>query len=282
MKIKDIALSAAYVGQMVVKAIAVGAQEVWSAVKYIVFKDPVVEQICVANFSSDGIGVLPEDAAKVTSIGTIFKGNTEISRFDEFEYFTRVAILGSSAFEGCSQLESIKLPQSLIRLDNYAFKDCPKLKEIDVRKVEFINGSVFTGSLDGARLIFDNLYNVGYGSLRRTGAVYMEFNHPVEFGGEACTENTRLIKVKIGNNVAVIPIFNGSTSLVDIDITDNRTIIGINNYAFNNVPLDNITDVRLPNFKVASKIVSLFYASNIYSISDMGRINGELSQTIAA
>ena len=82
MKIKDIALSAAYVGQRVVKAICVGAQEIWSAVKYIVFADPVVEQICVANFSSDGIGVLTEDAAKVTDIGTIFNGNTEITSFD--------------------------------------------------------------------------------------------------------------------------------------------------------------------------------------------------------
>ena len=39
MKIKDISLSAAYVGQRVVKAICVGAQEIWSAEKY----DQIVE-----------------------------------------------------------------------------------------------------------------------------------------------------------------------------------------------------------------------------------------------
>lgn len=279
MKIKDIALSAAYVGQMVVKAICVGAQEIWSAVKYIVFADPVVAQICATNFG-DGSGLTEEDAAKVTSIGTIFRGNTEITSFDEFEYFTRVAKLEASAFEGCSQLESIKLPQSVIELGHYAFKNCSKLKEIYVRQVEKITGSTFEGALDGANLIFDNLYHVGFAGLRRTGAVYMEFNHPVEFGGEACAENTRLIIVKIGNNVAVIPKFGGSTSLVDIDITDNRTIIGISDHAFSNVPLDNISDVRLPNLQVSSRTVEIFSTSNIYSMSDMGRINGEILQAI--
>ena len=87
MKIKDIALSAAAIGERVVKAIAIGAVEVWSAIKYIVFKDPVVEQICVSNFSSDGVGVTEEDAAKVTSIDTIFRENTEIVSFDELQYF---------------------------------------------------------------------------------------------------------------------------------------------------------------------------------------------------
>lgn len=122
MKIKDIALSAAYVGQRVVKAICVGAQEVWSAIKYIVFKDKVVEQICVANFSSDGVGVSEEDAAKVTDIGTIFKGNTEITSFGELAEFDNVTEVKANAFNGCTSLASVDM-SNIRKIGDYAFVD---------------------------------------------------------------------------------------------------------------------------------------------------------------
>ena len=46
MKIGNIAISAAYLGEKVLTAIAVGATKVWEGVgKYIKFKDPAVEQL---------------------------------------------------------------------------------------------------------------------------------------------------------------------------------------------------------------------------------------------
>jgi hypothetical protein len=81
--------------------------------KYIKFKDPVVEQICISKWSSDGIGLTPEDAAKVTDIGTTFKGNTEITSFDELEYFVNVKSLKDYAFGKCTQLLSITLPRNI-------------------------------------------------------------------------------------------------------------------------------------------------------------------------
>lgn len=71
------------------------------------FVDPVVESICVANFSSDGVGVSYEDAAAVTSLGAVFKNNVNIVRFPELRFFTNVKELGASAFFGCKNLVEI-------------------------------------------------------------------------------------------------------------------------------------------------------------------------------
>lgn len=124
MKIKDIALIAAYVGQRVVKAIAVGAQEIWSAVKYIIFADPVVEQIC-ANKWGDGVGITEEQAAAVTNIPRgVFESNADITTFAELVEFTSLLSLGPYAFADCRGLINIQLPTSLQTIGERAFRYC--------------------------------------------------------------------------------------------------------------------------------------------------------------
>ena len=150
MKIKDIALSAAYVGQRVVKAIAVGVQEIWSAVEYIVFKDPVVAQICATNFG-DGTGLTEEDASKVTDLGLVFKGNTEISSFDELEKFTSLKIIGRwgadgyRTFEKCTNLKSIRFPESVEDIGYYAFSGCTSLNIVLPTSIKRLERGAFNG-----------------------------------------------------------------------------------------------------------------------------------------
>lgn len=150
MKIKDIALSAAYVGQRVVKAICVGAQEIWSAVKYIIFADPVVEQICATNWG-DGKGITVEQAAAVTDIGTVFQGNTEITSFDELEKFESIKYLGvwngdGIPFKGCIKLKSVKIPKSVTHIYFSAFNGCTSLRSVSgLENVQTVWGNVFDG-----------------------------------------------------------------------------------------------------------------------------------------
>ena len=144
MKIKGIALSAAYVGQRVVKAICVGAQEIWSAIKYIKFADPVVAQICATNFG-DGSGLTEEDAAKVTSIGLEFNGNTEIVSFDEFEKFVNVTNIPAWAFSGCKNLSSIILPPNVITINDGAFWENNFISFEIPSKVTKLDGRVLYG-----------------------------------------------------------------------------------------------------------------------------------------
>lgn len=150
MRIGQLLIDAAHLGKRAVSAIAVGAREVWSAIKYIIFKDPVVEQICVANFSSDGVGVTEEDAAKVTNIGMKFRANTEITSFDEFEKFTSIKVLGSlvhhteSAFTSCTNLQSIKYPLSLRTVGRWNFKGCTSLRTTIPEYIEELYDDAFS------------------------------------------------------------------------------------------------------------------------------------------
>lgn len=91
---------------------------------YIDFVDPAVRDICVANFDTDGDGKISiEEAAAVTDIGTLFKGNTEITSFNEFKHFTGVTTTKDSTFYNCRKLKSIIIPSSITSMGSLPFGD---------------------------------------------------------------------------------------------------------------------------------------------------------------
>ena len=80
------------------------------------------------NFDIDGDGKLQKDEADMgTSIGTVFKGNTEIQTFNELRFFTGLTSTNVNAFDGCSNLTSITLPEGLTSISNFAFRNCTAL-----------------------------------------------------------------------------------------------------------------------------------------------------------
>lgn len=122
--------------------------------KYIVFEDAEVERVLMSKgVSSDGVGITKEDAERVTSISTWFKGNTAITSFDELQYFTGVTFLGTDtssyyggAFYGCTNLGSITLPKSVKAIRNGSFMDCTSLRTIGgLENVEEIRNRAFYG-----------------------------------------------------------------------------------------------------------------------------------------
>ena len=144
------------------------------------FADDAVKQICVANWDTDGDGELSyEEAQSVTELGnatTVFQNNSTIETFDELQYFTGLTAIGArafnnctnlksvtlpqtvtsiglSAFAGCSSLESIRLPQALTEIVNYAFSGCSSLESIELpNSLESIGSSAFSSS--GLKEIF--------------------------------------------------------------------------------------------------------------------------------
>lgn len=90
--------------------------------------NPEVLAICYAQgWCSSEEQMTNKEAAKVSSISTIFKG-TNIVRFDEFEYFTGVTELEAYAFR-CKNLESIKIPANVKYCYN-PFYEASKLKSV--------------------------------------------------------------------------------------------------------------------------------------------------------
>ena len=66
------------------------------------------------------------------SVEGIFNDNTDIKKFDDFNYFTRVKRLDNT-FAGNSSLTSITLPDSIEYIGASAFSGCSKLDTISVK-----------------------------------------------------------------------------------------------------------------------------------------------------
>ena len=105
-----------------------------STSKYIQFADPEVERICVANWSSDGIGLTMEDAAAVTSLGYAFNQNANIVSFNELRLFTGLTTIFSGSgtllnavFSRCAKLSEITIPDTITSFGSYSFNECAAL-----------------------------------------------------------------------------------------------------------------------------------------------------------
>ena len=116
------------------------------------FADPAVEAVCLANFDTDGNGFITKaEAEAVTTIGTKFSQNTEITSFEEFRYFTGVKALGytySSTREGfadCTDLYVVTLPESLTTIGVNCFGGSG-VEVVNLDNVTGIYNSAFSSS----------------------------------------------------------------------------------------------------------------------------------------
>ncbi len=99
-------------------------------IQNIEFQDSVVKSLCVANWDMDRNGMLSFDEAEaVTNLGSVFKGDSTITSFNELQYFTGLTSLGS--FENCINLESIVLPETITSIGG-SFKNCSSLRYLRI------------------------------------------------------------------------------------------------------------------------------------------------------
>lgn len=137
---------------------------------YIHFADPEVLRVLLANITTDdGVGLTREDIEGVTSISTWFKGNTDITKFNELQYFN-LASIGNSAFYGCANLEEVTLPNIKI-LDNQSFMNCRKLKNLNLpNTIEKIGLNTFYACKSLAVDVnLPNLQSIGSGAFESSG-----------------------------------------------------------------------------------------------------------------
>jgi hypothetical protein len=94
------------------------------------FEDEAVKAICVGYWDFDNDGELSyNEAAKVTDITNVFRG-TNISTFNEFQYFTGLTEVSKYTFTGCEDLIRIIIPQNVNIIDEHAFANCTNLARI--------------------------------------------------------------------------------------------------------------------------------------------------------
>lgn len=103
--------------------------------EYIIFADPVVGQICATNWG-DGVGITPSQAAQVTTIGTTFYNNANITSFKELLYFTGITTLPANAFRYCTNLTTIGIPKNVTSSASTAFGNMSSITSIYIEDLD--------------------------------------------------------------------------------------------------------------------------------------------------
>lgn len=221
---------------------------------YASFEDDLVRSIIATKFG-DGVGIFEDRVPLIGAIGTYFK-STAITTFDEFQLFTGVTILSGSttvnsgAFESCSNLGSIKLPNTLRLISPRVFFNCLRLQNIEIP--------------DSVTSIGERAF---YGCTRFTSIEIP--NSVTSIGNYTFYGCSNLTSVKFGNSVTRIgdTVFSNNYKLKYV-ICSAEQVPSLGSSAFNttnNCPIF-VPDASVSAYKAATNWKS--YASRIKPLSE--------------
>lgn len=202
-------------------------------------------------------GTMPANTEIVVNEGTLaiaggaFEGCTGLT---SIEIPNSVTFIGEYAFSSCTGLTSIEIPNSVNSIGEYAFTDCTGLTSIIIpNSVSSIGGGVFYGCTGlTSATIGNSVTSIGiqmfYGC---TGLTSIEIpNSVTRIGDEAFFGCSNLTSVKIGKNVRSIGdhAFFECASLSSVTLSQNLESIG--DFAFACVLESNycpITSIAIPH-----------------------------------
>ena len=211
----------------------------------IVFADANVKAICIANWDTNGDGELSYgEAASVTSLGEVFRGNTEITSFEELQYFIALNSLGNYAFYNCNGLTgSLTIPNSVTSIGNYAFYNCSGLTgSLTIpNAVTSIGNYAFCncGGLTGSLIIPNSVTTIGNNAFRGCSGFTGDLTIPnsvITISGSAfygCSGFTG--DLTISNSLTSIggSVFYGCSGFTGV-LSIPSSVTSIGSYAFNN------------------------------------------------
>ena len=222
-------------------------------VRNISFMDSKVKALCVANWDTNGDGELSyQEAAAVSSLGSVFKGNSSISFFNELQYFTGLTSIANDAFRDCSNLSAVQIPSTVYSIGSYAFYSCSNLTSIYIpESVESIGGYAFYGcsmlqSITMPDKIISYLGEVAFDLINHIAIVHIsnletwlktDFkngNNPLRSGGRLYLNGQEIKNLVIPDNIRTLNYgaFEGCASLETVTL--NNYITTIPNAAFAN------------------------------------------------
>lgn len=163
-----------------------------------------------------------------------YKGDISIPSFittgenDEFTF--RVMEIDANAFYGCTEVTSVDIPYSVLRIVDGAFKGCSGIKKFTVNE----NNQSYK-DIDGILFSKDEKMLIKYPAQKET-AEYVISEEVAIICTEAFMDNAFLRKVSVGNFVTAISdnSFKNCTALEEVELGGNVRIIGAE--SFKNCP----------------------------------------------
>ena len=113
----------------------------------ITFSDSKVKALCVQHWDSNKDGELSTDeAAAVTSLGSVFRSNKTITSFEELRFFTGLSAIDDYTFYQ-STLQTVAFPASAASIGEYAFSESSISGEVQTIGWKSFTGPIGTLSL---------------------------------------------------------------------------------------------------------------------------------------
>jgi len=163
-----------------------------------------------------------------------YKGDISIPSFittgQDNDFTFRVMEIDANAFYGCTEVTSVDIPYSVLRIVNDAFKGCSGVKKFTVNE----NNQSYK-DIDGVLFSKDNKMLVKYPAKKET-AEYVISEDVSLICTEAFMDNEFLKKITVGNFVTAISdnSFKNCTALEEVELGGNTRILGVD--AFKNCP----------------------------------------------
>ena len=156
-------------------------------------------------------------------------------------YSTVLTSIGNSAFEGCTALKSVKIPESVATIGGSAFKNCSALTEVVLPKqLKSLSASIFYGCTALESITFpEALESIGASAFRSCAAL-KEVVIPAgvtTLGNSSFRDCTSLEKVVLNEGLETIYAYAFSGCIALKEMTLPSTITGVGTGAFENTQL---------------------------------------------
>ena len=226
--------------------------------RYVRFKDAVLLNILSSNYG-DGIGITMPQIKAVTKLVT-FEGNTDITSFDEFKYFTNNTDLHIRHFSGCTNLKSISLPDSVTEVTQMMFNDNSNLESVELPEgLVSINKNSFWGcsSLHHIR-IPSTVTSFGTGVFDACDLFSIDLPDSLQvIGSTIFRNNANLVEVVIPQNVSEMGnmVFFGCAKLKKVIMKPVAPPVLGGEGVFNSTPSDlkiYVPDESVESYKTAT------------------------------
>lgn len=230
------------------------------------FADANVKALCVSMWDTNNDGEISRtEAAAVTDLGEVFKGNRDIIHFDELRFFTGIKEMPEwGTFADCENLYSITIPASVNSLGGATFANCRNLEEINVDT----RNSVYDSRL-GCNAIIETATNTLVVGGPRSNMYNVKTIGPASFWGR----NVPILDYVIPETVTSIGANAFTWSSIE-EFSMPTTIEDIGFQAFGYTPLKSIT---LPSslstlgeeaFRNCEEMTSVTIPDNLEEIPD--------------